>query len=78
MSTEYIVVFKDSASPEAIEKYAQEVGSAGGNVTARYDSALKGFAATIPDSYLQSLQAQSQLADSPIQLIEPDGIVTTQ
>ncbi|KAJ3484721.1 hypothetical protein NLI96_g5450 [Meripilus lineatus] len=73
MSGRYIVVFKDSATPEQIEQYANDVHKNGGAVLNRYDSVLKGFAATIPQSFLQSLQG-SDLID----YVEPDGVVTTQ
>jgi len=73
----YIVIFKDSATPEQIQQYVDGVQkSDGGNVIHRYDSILKGFAATIPPSFLASLQ--SNLQDSPIDYIEEDSTVTTQ
>ncbi|KAK7692622.1 hypothetical protein QCA50_004255 [Cerrena zonata] len=77
MSGKYIVVFKDSASQAQIDKYAQDVESNGGNVGHKYDSALRGFSAAIPDAFLQTLQAQG-LADGIIDYIEPDGTVTIQ
>ncbi|KDQ57619.1 hypothetical protein JAAARDRAFT_35312 [Jaapia argillacea MUCL 33604] len=73
MSGKYIVVFKESTTPEQINKYADEVSSNGGQVSQRYDSVLKGFSATIPDAFLQQLQGSDV-----IDYIEPDGIVTTQ
>ncbi|KAF5385744.1 hypothetical protein D9615_002512 [Tricholomella constricta] len=76
MSQKYIVVFKEGVTPEQINKYAQDVSDNGGNVTNRYDPTfLKGFAAAIPDQFLQSLQS---LQGDVIDYIEPDGIVTTQ
>ncbi|KAI0793221.1 hypothetical protein C8Q75DRAFT_804037 [Abortiporus biennis] len=69
MSGKFIVIFKDSATQDQIDKYVEEVNQSGGNVSAKYDSALKGFAASIPDAYLLKLQQQSSLADSPIDLI---------
>ncbi|KAF8577752.1 protease propeptide/inhibitor, partial [Ramaria rubella] len=74
-SAEYIVVFKSNVSKEDIDKYADGVNENGGEVSQRYDSKLKGFAATIPDQYLLSLQS---LQGDVIDYIEPDGVVTTQ
>jgi predicted enzyme related to lactoylglutathione lyase len=75
MSTigKYIVVFKESASVDDIKRYMDRVNAEGGSVTNVYDTVLKGFAATIPDSFLQNLQG-----DDLIDYIEPDGVVTTQ
>ncbi|KAI0355655.1 protease propeptide/inhibitor [Trametes cingulata] len=75
MSGNYIVVFKDHVPQSEIDKYANEVNQNGGNVGQRYDNVLKGFSATIPESYLQRLQS---FQDSIIDYIEPDSIVTTQ
>ncbi|KAG9097268.1 hypothetical protein FS749_006656 [Ceratobasidium sp. UAMH 11750] len=75
----YIVVFKDDAPQSEIDKAIAEVEAAGGNVTQRYDgTVLNGFAAAIPDSHFQSLQAASLTSGSKIDYIEPDGVVTTQ
>jgi len=69
----YIVVFKDTATDDQINKYANEVNTSGGQVNHRYDSVMKGFSAKISDQHLQSLQG-----DDIIDYIEPDGVVTTQ
>ncbi|KAG5342957.1 hypothetical protein J132_05631 [Termitomyces sp. J132] len=53
----YIVVFKKNVTKEQIDKYADEVNNNGGKVTNVYESVLNGFAAHLPDSYFQSLQA---------------------
>ncbi|ETW81079.1 peptidase inhibitor I9 [Heterobasidion irregulare TC 32-1] len=75
MSGKYIVVFKPSTSEDVINRQADDLAANGGTVHSRYDSVLKGFSATIPDAYLQSLTA---LQGDIIDYIEPDGIVTTQ
>ncbi|KAH8083775.1 protease propeptide/inhibitor [Cristinia sonorae] len=77
MSGKYIVMFKDSATEADIQKYAQDIGSNGGAIHNTYDSVVKGFSASIPEAYFQTLQA-SLGSNSPIDIIEPDGIVTTQ
>ncbi|GLB37106.1 putative proteinase A inhibitor 1 [Lyophyllum shimeji] len=72
MSQKYIVVFKEHATQDQIDEYANKVNTSGGSVTNRYDNVLKGFAAAIPDTFLQSLQGEDI-----IDYIEPDGVVTT-
>ncbi|KAI0363334.1 hypothetical protein BV20DRAFT_150320 [Pilatotrama ljubarskyi] len=79
MSGKYIVVFKDHVSPSEVEKYANEVNANGGNVEQRYDNVLKGFSATIPESFLMRLQSfQGSVIDyigesslSPSQMASP-------
>jgi len=73
----YIVIFKDSATPDDIQRYADGVQQdGGGEIVHRYDTILKGFAATMSESHLSSLQ--SNLQSSPIDYIEEDGVVTIQ
>ncbi|KAI8972202.1 protease propeptide/inhibitor [Trametes punicea] len=72
---EYIVVFKDHVPQSEIDRFASEVNANGGSVGQRYDSLLKGFSATIPESYLQRLQS---FQGGIIDYIEPDSVVTTQ
>ncbi|KAL0956585.1 hypothetical protein HGRIS_002723 [Hohenbuehelia grisea] len=74
-SNKYIVVFKKDVSQEDIDKFAEQVNQDGGQVTHKYDTVLKGFAAHITDSTLQSFQS---LQGDIIDYIEPDGVVTTQ
>jgi len=68
----FIVVFNDDVTPEQIKKYVQEINENGGNVTQEY-SLLKGFAASLPESFAHNLRS-----DKLIKYIEPDGVVTTQ
>ncbi|TBU33748.1 hypothetical protein BD311DRAFT_747876 [Dichomitus squalens] len=75
MSGRYIVVFKDSVSLDDVKKYADEVNANGGEVGNHFDTLLKGFSATIPESYLQQLQSYQ---GSVIDYIEPDSTVTIQ
>jgi hypothetical protein len=73
----YIVIFKETATPDDIQQYVDKIqNDGGGKVEHRYDSIMKGFSATIPSTYLSSLQ--SNLQDSPIEYIEPDSVITTQ
>ncbi|KAI0743611.1 hypothetical protein C8Q80DRAFT_1182246 [Daedaleopsis nitida] len=73
--TEYIVVFKDNVSDADVERHADDIAANGGEINQRYGTVLKGFAATIPESYFSSFQS---LNADVISYIEPDGIVTTQ
>ncbi|KAF9652986.1 hypothetical protein BDM02DRAFT_3183313 [Thelephora ganbajun] len=54
----YIVVFKDHVTPEQIKEYVEKLNSNGGLVTHEW-SILKGFAANIPDNFLNNLQGDS-------------------
>ncbi|KAH9978644.1 hypothetical protein BGW80DRAFT_1280186 [Lactifluus volemus] len=70
MSGKYIVVFKNTASPEVIEKQANEVNENGGVVTNKFSSnIMKGFTAEIPDTYLLTLQSGLQQGDNEISYI---------
>ncbi|KAF8157022.1 protease propeptide/inhibitor [Crassisporium funariophilum] len=73
MSNRYIVVFKNGVTKEQIDQYVNNVNKNGGEVGHRWDSILNGFSATLPESFLMSLQN-----DELIEYIEPDGIMTTQ
>ncbi|KIP05112.1 hypothetical protein PHLGIDRAFT_19800 [Phlebiopsis gigantea 11061_1 CR5-6] len=76
MAGKYIVVFKKTATPDLVNKYADEVDANGGLVKDRWASgAMKGFSAEIPDSFLTQLQS---LQGDIIDYIEPDGTVTIQ
>ncbi|KAH9176416.1 hypothetical protein EDB89DRAFT_1941317 [Lactarius sanguifluus] len=66
----YIVVFKKSASDEAIDQQAEQVNENGGTVEKRFNSSiLKGFTAEIPATYLLTLQSCLTAADSQIDYI---------
>ncbi|KAG8983126.1 hypothetical protein FRB90_006293 [Tulasnella sp. 427] len=69
----FIVVFKESATQEQINEYAEQVNSNGGKVTNHYGTVLKGFAAELTESQFQNFQG-----NDIIDYIEPDGVVTTQ
>ncbi|EPQ57448.1 hypothetical protein GLOTRDRAFT_127803 [Gloeophyllum trabeum ATCC 11539] len=76
MTGKYIVVFKQDATQEDIDKCTNELTAAGGEVKDRYDTIMKGFSATIPATFL--LQLQNLQNNGPIDYIEPDSTVTTQ
>ncbi|KAH7100769.1 hypothetical protein BKA62DRAFT_705578 [Auriculariales sp. MPI-PUGE-AT-0066] len=77
MSTNnFIVVFKDNATPEQIAQYKEQVNGGGGEVTHEYGTVLKGFAAKLTSEQFSSFT--SLVDDGPIKYIEPDGVVTTQ
>ncbi|KAJ7178536.1 protease propeptide/inhibitor [Mycena crocata] len=71
-------VSSDGKSSSAHQVHDRNPAHLGGEVTHRYDTLMKGFAAKLNENTLakfNSLQAES---DSIIDYIEPDGVVTTQ
>jgi len=75
--SKYIVTFKDNASPEAIQKFKEEVTSGGGELGHSYDGLITGFSAKIQPETLQSFQQNASLTDSIIANIEKDQKVST-
>ncbi|KDQ57601.1 hypothetical protein JAAARDRAFT_35292 [Jaapia argillacea MUCL 33604] len=73
MSGMYIVVFKDYVTNDQILDAVAGVRSAGGQIREVYTSVLKGFSATIPDSYFSQLQS---LVGGPIDYIEEDQVLS--
>ncbi|KAF9111621.1 hypothetical protein BGX27_004673 [Mortierella sp. AM989] len=53
----YIVVFKESAALQAIEKVEHEILNFGGKIGQRYTTVMKGFSAWIPAPVLVALSA---------------------
>ncbi|KAJ7783175.1 protease propeptide/inhibitor [Mycena metata] len=78
MSGKFIITFKSSATKEQIDEFAATVKSEGGEVGHRYDTVMKGFSATLSEKTLTKFNSLQAEADSPIDFIEPDGVVTTQ
>jgi len=73
-ANDYIVVFKDSATDDQIQRYVNDLQNNGGEVTQEF-GVMKGFTARIPDSYIQSFQADFEgIIDS----VEQDSVVTVQ
>ncbi|KAG0263320.1 hypothetical protein BG011_008949 [Mortierella polycephala] len=66
----YIVVFKDTAAAQVIEKAEKEILSFGGKIGQRYSAALKGFSALIPGPIVTALSTNPF-----IDYIEEDGEV---
>ncbi|KAF8159895.1 hypothetical protein B0H34DRAFT_705258 [Crassisporium funariophilum] len=74
----YIVVFNDDVTKDEITKYVDDINKNGGNVKVRYDEGggiLNGFAAAIPDGYLESFRSSYT---GVIKYIEPDQTVSIQ
>ncbi|KAK7057194.1 protease propeptide/inhibitor [Favolaschia claudopus] len=79
MSGKYIVVFKASASQDKINEFMSTVKDEGGEIGHTYDgTVMKGFSATLNEKTLTKFNSLQADADSPIDFIEPDGVVTTQ
>ncbi|KAF8609533.1 hypothetical protein BDV93DRAFT_518342 [Ceratobasidium sp. AG-I] len=69
----YIVVFKESATYAEIEEYISRIKEDGGEIRYQYNSVMKGVAATMSDSLVNSFSQ-----DPVVDFIEPDGVATTQ
>ncbi|KAG0369491.1 hypothetical protein BC939DRAFT_446325 [Gamsiella multidivaricata] len=66
----YIVVFKQSAAAQVIEKAERDILDLGGKIGHRYSTVMKGFSAWIPTPVVKAL------ATNPfIEYIEEDGEV---
>ncbi|KAF9336763.1 hypothetical protein BGZ91_009847 [Linnemannia elongata] len=66
-----IVVFKKETPASEIEAAVKDVESKGGKITHRYDAALLGFSAEMPDVSVSSLNSHKH-----VDYIEPDGEVS--
>ncbi|KAG0291582.1 hypothetical protein BGZ96_005050 [Linnemannia gamsii] len=66
-----IVVFKKSTPAAEIEAAVKDVQSKGGRVTHRYDAALLGFSAEMPDVAVSTLNSNTH-----VDYIETDGEVS--
>ncbi|KAF8933100.1 hypothetical protein BGZ47_011024 [Haplosporangium gracile] len=66
-----IVVFKQDTPAAEIEAAVKDVESKGGKITHRYDAALLGFSAEMPDVSVSSLNSHPH-----VNYIEPDGEVS--
>ncbi|KAF9136087.1 hypothetical protein BGW39_006883 [Mortierella sp. 14UC] len=66
-----IVVFKKETPAHEIEAAVKDVESKGGKITHRYDAALLGFSAEMPDVSVSSLNSHPH-----VDYVEPDGEVS--
>ncbi|KAE9411529.1 hypothetical protein BT96DRAFT_912075 [Gymnopus androsaceus JB14] len=73
----YIISFKDTATPEQIQEFQNEVTSGGGELKHTF-KLNPGFSAKIQPQTLQAFKEKASLSDSIIASIEEDGVVTTQ
>ncbi|KAI9096979.1 hypothetical protein DFS34DRAFT_622090 [Phlyctochytrium arcticum] len=67
----YIVMFKNTAPQDEIEKAKKDVTAQGGKIGHIYDTAFKGFSATLPDNTLTAFTTNPHIEN-----IEADGQVT--
>ncbi|KAJ5827213.1 hypothetical protein N7447_003976 [Penicillium robsamsonii] len=68
MPTNYVVIFKDSATTEQINAYVEQINANGGTVINRFpDMIARGFTASIADSDFQKFQS-----DPLIDRVTPD------
>ncbi|KAL0073954.1 hypothetical protein J3Q64DRAFT_1779852 [Phycomyces blakesleeanus] len=73
MSSSYIVTFKKGTPQEIIDAEAKKVEETGATITHRYNSAIHGYAVSVPDSIVSSLS----LANEHVDGVEADGEVST-
>ncbi|KAG0317821.1 hypothetical protein BG000_004412 [Podila horticola] len=66
-----IVAFKSGTAPDHIELAIKDIEAQGGKITHRYNAALLGFAAEIPDDSVQALTI-----DEKVDYVEADGPVS--
>lgn len=67
---DYIVVLRDTASASAVDSAAAAATRAGGTVSYRYHTAIKGYAASLSASALAAVRA-----DPAVAYVETDGFV---
>lgn len=68
---QYIIVFDDTASNNAIDNAIAHAENAGGQIRYRYDAAFKGFSAALPEQAIQGLQHNPNVL-----FIEANQIIT--
>ncbi|KAG0314896.1 hypothetical protein BGZ97_008855 [Linnemannia gamsii] len=66
-----IVVFKKDTPMKEIEAACKDVESKGGKITHRYEAALLGFSAEMPDVSVSTLNSHPH-----VDYVEPDGEVS--
>ncbi|KAF9321113.1 hypothetical protein BG003_003610 [Podila horticola] len=70
-SNKVIVVFKAETPASEIEAAVKDCESKGGKITHRYNAALLGFSAEMPDNAVQTLTVHPH-----VDYVEPDGPVS--
>ncbi|PWY97451.1 hypothetical protein BCV70DRAFT_219282 [Testicularia cyperi] len=78
-SKPYMVIFKDGTPQSAIDEQKSNVQKAGGTIKQVFDSSImKGFAATMPQSFADELTTASVGGKHEhIEYVEPDSEVKT-
>lgn len=72
-----MIIFKDEASDPDIEAAMSDVKEAGGQVQRKFDASfLRGFSASLPESYADKLQKAAQGGQHPkIEYLEADQAI---
>ncbi|CAG8610289.1 2597_t:CDS:1 [Paraglomus occultum] len=52
----YIIVLKDDATPEDLEKFEAHIINSGGKIVHRYTEVLKGFAVSMPEDVVMTMK----------------------
>ncbi|CAG8624336.1 5892_t:CDS:2 [Paraglomus brasilianum] len=71
----YIIVLKNDATPEDLEKFEANIISSGGKIIHRYTEVLKGFAVTMPEDVVMTMKDDPSV-DS-VELDQPVNAYTT-
>ncbi|KAF9348214.1 hypothetical protein BGX26_000363 [Mortierella sp. AD094] len=72
MTNNVIVVFKKGTELSVIDAAVKDVESQGGKIKHRYNSALLGFSAEVPDVGINALNTHAE-----VDYVEADGKVST-
>ncbi|KAJ3186715.1 hypothetical protein HDU85_007535 [Gaertneriomyces sp. JEL0708] len=67
----YVVAFKADTPQDVIDQAAKDIEAQGGKIGHKYDTVMKGFAATLPDNLLTTFKAHDK-----VDYIEADGEVS--
>ncbi|KAI8337047.1 hypothetical protein BC941DRAFT_375830 [Chlamydoabsidia padenii] len=73
-NSNYIVTFKKGTSKEVIDEQIKKAEAAGATIKHRYNSAILGYAVSVPDEAINAFDANHPDVD----FVEADGEVTTQ
>ncbi|KAI9016378.1 hypothetical protein CLU79DRAFT_763572 [Phycomyces nitens] len=74
MSSSYIVTFKKDTPQEVIDQEIEKVKATGAEIKHVYNSSIKGFSVSVPDSLVSSLSFDNE----HVNFVEADGEVSTQ
>jgi hypothetical protein len=74
LASNYIVTFKKGTPASVIEEQAKKAEEAGATIKHRYNSAILGYAISVPDGAIGTFD----VSHPDVDFVEADGEVTTQ